>query len=98
DSPVTWEAPVTTGAPETTLTPWRETRRATLTPISALTLGGAEGIPPESPRPRKVAIVGGGPTRRYAPYRDESWEIWAFSSRRSRYPRVTRWFEIHSMT
>lgn len=48
--------------------------------------------------PRKIAIVGGGDTRLRAPFRDESWEIWAFSSRRSHYPRVTRWFEIHSMT
>lgn len=44
---------------------------------------------------RKVAIVGGGPTRRRAPFSDPSWEIWAFSSRRWRPPRVTRWFEIH---
>lgn len=29
---------------------------------------------------------------------DPSWEIWAFSSRFDRYPRITRWFEIHSMT
>lgn len=47
---------------------------------------------------RKVAIVGGGPSRRRAPYKDDTWEIWAFSSRRWRYPRVTRWFELHAMT
>ena len=49
-------------------------------------------------KPKKVAIVGGGPSRRRAPYDDETWEIWAFSSRAWRYPRVTRWFELHSMT
>ena len=39
-------------------------------------------------RKKKVAIVGGGPSRRLAPYSDPSWEIWAFSSRLYRYPRV----------
>lgn len=53
----------------------------------------------QGPAPeRRVAIVGGGITRRLAPFRDLSWEIWGFSSRAWRYPRVTRWFEIHSMT
>lgn len=52
----------------------------------------------EETSPRKVAIVGGGPTRKSAPYRDKSWEIWAFSSRAYRYPRVDRWFEIHALT
>jgi len=47
---------------------------------------------------RKVAIVGGGPTRLYAPYHDKSWDIWAFSSRDYKYPRITRWFEIHHPT
>lgn len=47
---------------------------------------------------RRVAIVGGGVTRRLAPFGDLSWEIWGFSSRAWRYPRVTRWFEIHSLT
>ena len=46
---------------------------------------------------KKVAIVGGGPSRRKAPFDDETWEIWAFSSRAWKYPRVTRWFELHSM-
>lgn len=46
---------------------------------------------------KKVAIVGGGPSRRRAPFSDPSWEIWAFSSRWYRYPRVTRWFELHSL-
>lgn len=49
-------------------------------------------------RLRKIAIVGGGPTRKRAPYRDRSWEIWAFSSTRDRYPRINRWFEIHALT
>ena len=46
---------------------------------------------------KRVAIVGGGETRRKAPFKNKSWEIWAFSSRRDRYPRVDRWFEIHAM-
>ena len=50
------------------------------------------------PAPRKVAIVGGGPTRALAPFDDPNWEIWAFSSRRWRPPRITRWFELHALT
>lgn len=49
-------------------------------------------------RRKKVAIVGGGPTRRYAPYKDKKWDIWAFSSRNAPYPRIDRWFEIHAPT
>lgn len=48
--------------------------------------------------PRKVAIVGGGPTRRKAPFNDPTWEIWGFSSRKWRYPRISRWFELHHLT
>lgn len=47
---------------------------------------------------RKVAIVGGGPSRTKAPFKKKSWEIWAFSSRKYRYPRIHRWFELHAMT
>lgn len=46
---------------------------------------------------RKVAIVGGGPTRYDAPFKDLSWEIWGFSSKNEPIPRVTRWFEIHDL-
>lgn len=46
---------------------------------------------------RKVAIVGGAGTRTKAPYRDERWEIWAFSSLRLKTPRITRWFEMHAI-
>lgn len=46
---------------------------------------------------KRVAIVGGGISRRLAPFSNPSWEIWGFSSRAWRYPRITRWFEIHSM-
>lgn len=53
---------------------------------------------PKARSPRKIAIVGGGPTRVLAPFNDPSWEIWAFSSRRWRPPRVTRWFELHAIT
>lgn len=49
-------------------------------------------------RRKKVAIIGGGPTRRRAPFSDPSWEIWAFSSHLWRPPRIDRWFEIHAMT
>lgn len=49
-------------------------------------------------RRTKVAIVGGGVTRKYAPFHDKSWDIWAFSSRDWKFPRVDRWFEIHAPT
>lgn len=42
--------------------------------------------------------MGGGKTRKIAPFQDASWDIWAFSSKRFDYPRVSRWFEIHAMT
>lgn len=45
---------------------------------------------------RHVAIVGGAPSRRWAPYGDPAWEIWAFSSLRLHTPRITRWFEMHA--
>ena len=46
---------------------------------------------------RKVAIVGGANTRRLAPYADDTWEIWAYSSLRLTTPRITRWFEMHAL-
>ncbi|MBO2522044.1 MAG: hypothetical protein CW345_09670 [Firmicutes bacterium] len=45
----------------------------------------------------KVAIVGGAWTRRLAPYGDDAWEIWAFSSLKLHTPRITRWFEMHAL-
>lgn len=46
---------------------------------------------------KKVAIIGGARSRSRAPYDDQSWEIWAFSSLRLNTPRFTRWFEMHSL-
>lgn len=56
----------------------------------------AAGVAAERKTKRKVAIVGGASSRRLAPYDDESWEIWAFSSLRRPNPRITRWFEMHA--
>ena len=56
-----------------------------------------ENLPDAAVKIKRVAIVGGGETRKKAPFKNKSWEIWAFSSRRDRYPRVDRWFEIHTM-
>lgn len=50
----------------------------------------------QRPVEKKVAIVGGAPSRRHAPYDDETWDIWAFSSLRLTTPRITRWFEMHA--
>lgn len=57
--------------------------------INPLSLGTKTG---------KVAIVGGGPSRRRAPFTDPTWEIWAFSSRRWHPPKIDRWFELHAIT
>lgn len=46
---------------------------------------------------RKVAIIGGASSRTQAPYDDTSWDIWAFSSLRAHPPRITRWFEMHTL-
>lgn len=45
---------------------------------------------------KKVAIVGGAPSRKEAPISDPTWEIWGLGPRQLKLPRVTRWFEMHS--
>lgn len=47
----------------------------------------------------KVAILGTVPASRHiAPFDDPSWEIWVCSpGNRGQCPRVTRWFELHSL-
>lgn len=45
---------------------------------------------------KKVAIVGGAPSRRLAPVEDRSWEIWGLGTERFKLPRADRWFEMHS--
>jgi len=47
---------------------------------------------------KKVAIVGYTPTRVYAPYDDERWEIWGLNDLyrwKNEVPRWTRWFNMH---
>lgn len=47
---------------------------------------------------KKVAIVGAAPSSRsLAPYADETWEIWACSPSNRELPRITSWFELHSL-
>lgn len=47
----------------------------------------------------KVAMIGTVPASRIvAPYDDTGWEIWGCSpGNRGQLPRVTRWFELHSL-
>jgi len=45
---------------------------------------------------KKVAIVGGAPSRRLAPVGDRSWQIWGLGTERFKLPRADRWFEMHS--
>lgn len=47
---------------------------------------------------KKVAIVGYTPTRAYAPYNDERWEIWGLNDLyrfKDEVKRWTRWFNMH---
>lgn len=43
----------------------------------------------------KIAIVGGSPTAKHAPFKDPSWEIWSVGKSSRAHPRVSRVFEIH---
>ena len=49
----------------------------------------------------KVCIVGTAPgSRLIGPYKDDSWEVWVCSAGNSQgaaLPRVTKWFELHSI-
>ncbi len=44
---------------------------------------------------KKLAIVGGSPSAKLAPFGDDSFEIWALGNQADRYPRIDRLFEIH---
>lgn len=59
------------------------------------------GVVATTPPRRKVAIVAAGPSRVYAPYRDDEWEMWALNAVAPRdhtgLLRVDRWFEMHEM-
>jgi hypothetical protein len=44
---------------------------------------------------RKVALVGTGPTFKYAPWDDPSWEIWGHASAWNVMRRCDRWFDVH---
>ncbi len=44
----------------------------------------------------KIALIGGAPTWRAAPYTDPTWTIWAHASCQPRHlPRVDQWFDLH---
>jgi len=43
---------------------------------------------------KHVAIVGGGATNAFAPWREPEWEIWGIPW--ISYPRATRFFQLHS--
>lgn len=47
----------------------------------------------------QVAIVGAAPSSRMlAPFKDETWEIWACSAGNTKaLPRITQWFELHDL-
>lgn len=45
---------------------------------------------------RKVAIVGTAPdSLHYAPWGDDTWEIWSLAGNFNQIPRMDRWFEFH---
>lgn len=44
----------------------------------------------------KIALVGGHPSKRAAPFDDPSWTIWSCSERNyAEVPRADLWFELH---
>lgn len=46
----------------------------------------------------QIAVCGSAPSSRLlAPFRDDSWEIWACSPQNYDFPRVDAWFELHSL-
>ncbi len=48
------------------------------------------------PKPLKIAIVGSGSDADQAPYKDDSWIIWAFSRKQfNKIERFDKWFELH---
>lgn len=44
---------------------------------------------------RKIAIVGSADSVAFAPFDNDTWEIWTCSPSNEKLPRVTRWFELH---
>jgi hypothetical protein len=44
---------------------------------------------------KKVAIIGGGTTRKDVPYDDDGWEFWGVNEIKQK--RVDRWFELHPL-
>jgi len=46
---------------------------------------------------RKIALVGTADSGGYAPYDDESWEIWGVAAKADYITRTDRWYEIHRL-
>ncbi len=56
----------------------------------------AEVKPPvETPKRKKIAIVGCSDTKALAPYDDPTWDIWAMNNAFVHTKRFSKWFEIH---
>lgn len=76
-------------------------REFEMSPYNAamLIVDARTGVVQSKPRRTKVAIVGAGVGRDYAPYDDPEWEIWALNSvapcDRFGRLRADRWFEMH---
>jgi len=45
----------------------------------------------------KVAILGCAPSARMAPFYDDEWEIWGTGISGAKYPRWSRWFQLHDV-
>jgi len=60
-----------------------------------IVLDAEQGIVECRPRRRKVAIVGAGPGREYAPYTDSAWECWSLNEIAQR--DAQRHFELHPL-
>lgn len=52
----------------------------------------------EGKKKTKLAIVGCSDSRIYAPFEDESWELWGVNNLFYHIKRWDKWFEIHQLT
>jgi hypothetical protein len=61
----------------------------------AIQKGVGHIAPPPPSGPKKVAIIGSAPTVQYAPWFDESYQIWTHAICMGQCKRVDRMFEMH---
>lgn len=67
-------------------------------PIEQLLADAKPELPPQPPKPRKIAILGSAVSSvGLAPFDDPEWEIWGCSPANRGLKRVDLWFELHNL-